>query len=67
MKFTLLEDAGRFSPEALGKGESILLQGIVDCAFLEGEKLILIDYKSDYLSQEEDPICIIIRTFHLPK
>ena len=56
MKFTLLEDAGRFSPEALGKGESILLQGIVDCAFLEGEKLILIDYKSDYLSQEEDPV-----------
>ncbi|MBR5869076.1 MAG: UvrD-helicase domain-containing protein, partial [Clostridia bacterium] len=57
LKFTLLEDAGRFAPEAVGKGESVLLQGIVDCAFEEGGDLILIDYKSDYLGREDDPVC----------
>ncbi|MCQ2446620.1 MAG: PD-(D/E)XK nuclease family protein, partial [Clostridia bacterium] len=37
-----------------GKGETILLQGIIDCAFREGESWVLIDYKSDRLKPGED-------------
>jgi len=55
LKFTLLEDAGLYREEAAGKNEKLLLQGIIDCVFLEGEDLILVDYKSDRLSSEEDP------------
>lgn len=39
-------DEGRYS------GESILLQGIIDCCFEEGGEIILIDYKTDYVNEE---------------
>lgn len=32
----------------------MLIQGIIDCYFLEGEEYVLIDYKSDYYSDESD-------------
>ncbi len=54
LKFTLTEDAGRISDEARGKGESLLLQGIVDAAFEEDGGLILLDYKTDWLSPGGD-------------
>ena len=37
-------------------GSSILVQGIIDCLFLEGDRAVLIDYKSNKMrdnSQEE--------------
>ncbi len=33
-------------------GETIILQGIIDCYFQEEGKLILVDYKTDYVSDE---------------
>lgn len=33
-------------------GESILLQGIIDCYFEEEGEIVLIDYKTDYVSDE---------------
>jgi ATP-dependent helicase/nuclease subunit A len=30
--------------------DKILLQGVVDCYFEEADKIILIDYKTDYIS-----------------
>ena len=54
LKFTLLDDAGKYDPALKGKGEKILLQGIIDCAFREDDAWVLIDYKSDRLKAGED-------------
>ena len=35
------------------KGETVVLQGVIDCYFEEEEKLVLVDYKSDYINQGE--------------
>lgn len=34
------------------KKEKLLLQGVIDCAFKEGEDWILLDYKTDFVSRE---------------
>lgn len=34
-------------------GENVVLQGIIDCYFEEGENLVLIDYKTDYVEESE--------------
>ena len=36
-----------------GNDESIILQGIIDCYFEEEDGLVLVDYKTDYISGEE--------------
>jgi len=35
-------------------GEKIIIQGVIDCYFEEKGKYILLDYKSDYVSDRED-------------
>ncbi|MBE7026135.1 MAG: helicase-exonuclease AddAB subunit AddA [Ruminococcaceae bacterium] len=35
-------------------GEMILLQGIIDCYFYEGDKIVLVDYKTDFVQADED-------------
>lgn len=34
--------------------EAVLVQGIIDCAFLEDEKWVLVDYKTDFFKDERD-------------
>lgn len=34
------------------ENEKVRLQGIIDCFFYEGEKLILLDYKTDYVTED---------------
>ena len=34
--------------------DKILLQGIIDCYFTEGEDIILLDYKTDYIDNNEN-------------
>lgn len=34
--------------------EDVLVQGVVDCAFEENGKIIIVDYKSDFVEQAED-------------
>ena len=53
-KFTLLTDAGQFYPGEAGSGceDSILIQGVVDCFFEEDGELIVIDFKTDYVTVE---------------
>ena len=49
-KFSLLCPAERFFP---GGGEdNILLQGIVDCFFEEDGELVVIDFKTDYVTMD---------------
>lgn len=42
--------------EAWGSGEQVLVQGIIDAYFLEGEEIVLVDYKTDRISQGEEAL-----------
>jgi len=35
------------------EGEHVLVQGVIDCLFAEGEKLVLVDFKTDRVSEEQ--------------
>lgn len=48
----LLAGGGAYLP-AVEKGEQILLQGVIDCLFCEGESWIIVDYKTDHLANED--------------
>ena len=47
-KFSILEDAGI-------PGEQILLQGVVDCALVETDGITVVDFKTDYVTEETLP------------
>ena len=49
-KFSILEDAGFYAPELAG--EQVLLQGVADCAILEPEGITVLDFKTDYVTEE---------------
>ena len=44
-KFFVLEDADIADPTL--QGEKVLLQGVVDCAIIESDGIIIIDFKTD--------------------
>ena len=44
-KFTVLEDANNYYPDVAG--ESILLQGVVDCAIVDEDGITILDFKTD--------------------
>ncbi|MBE6946994.1 MAG: helicase-exonuclease AddAB subunit AddA [Ruminococcaceae bacterium] len=48
-KFTVLENAEAYD-DALA-GEEILLQGVVDCAMVDEDGIVVIDFKTDYVTQ----------------
>lgn len=52
--FSVLRKAGEFYPELSGelKNEQIVIEGKLDCAFLEDDGIVLIDYKTDNISDE---------------
>lgn len=52
-KFSILEDASRFG-EGLS-GEKVLLQGVVDCALIEEDGIILLDFKTDRVTEQTMP------------
>ena len=57
-KFAVLVDASKFNSslsEELGR-EKVLIQGIADCVFEEDGKLIIVDYKTDRTTSEEELI-----------
>jgi ATP-dependent helicase/nuclease subunit A len=41
------------------RDESVLVQGMIDCFFEEGDSWVLIDYKSDYFSSEKQKMSIL--------
>jgi ATP-dependent helicase/nuclease subunit A len=49
-KFSILEDGVNYE-EALA-GEQILLQGVVDCALVEDDGITVVDFKTDYVTEE---------------
>ena len=50
LRFSLLAGAEEFFP--VPAGEQILLQGVVDCCFREGDALTVVDYKTDFVTDE---------------
>lgn len=55
-KFSILDDGSRYG-EGLEE-EQILLQGVVDCALLEGDGISVIDFKTDYVTEATLPAIV---------
>ncbi len=49
-KFSILTDGTKFDPTLVG--EEVLLQGVVDCALIEEDGIIVLDFKSDFVTDE---------------
>jgi len=49
-KFSILEDASRYYSDA--DGEQILFQGVVDCALIEDDGITVLDFKTDYVTED---------------
>jgi len=49
-KFSVLVDANRYYPDVTG--EQILLQGVVDCALVEPDGIVVVDFKTDYVTKD---------------
>ena len=52
--FTLLLPAIRLEPAA-GEDDTVLLQGVVDCAIVEDDSITIIDFKTDFVTEESLP------------
>ncbi|MBR4289510.1 MAG: helicase-exonuclease AddAB subunit AddA [Oscillospiraceae bacterium] len=52
-KFSILDDAQNYADGL--QGEQILLQGVVDCAMIEEDGITIIDFKTDYVTEETLP------------
>ena len=48
-KFSILDDSAKYTPNT--NGESVLLQGVVDCALIEPEGITIIDFKTDQVNE----------------
>lgn len=49
-KFSVLDEASRYSDGA--EDEKVLLQGIVDCAIVDEDGIIIVDFKTDRVTEE---------------
>lgn len=49
-KFSILDSGTQYDSSL--EGEQILLQGVVDCALLEEDGITVIDFKTDYVTEE---------------
>ncbi len=49
-KFSILDDASNYDPSLAN--EQILLQGVVDCAMLDSDGITIIDFKTDFVTEE---------------
>ena len=49
-KFSILQDAAVYDKDL--SGEQVLLQGVVDCALLEEDGITIIDFKTDFVTED---------------
>ena len=49
-KFSILDDAEAYGPGL--EGEKVLLQGVVDCALIEEDGITILDFKTDFVTEE---------------
>ena len=52
-KFSILDDAAQYDPSLAG--EEILLQGVMDCAMVDEDGITVMDFKTDYVTEETLP------------
>lgn len=55
-KFSILDDGSSYGDDL--EGERILLQGVVDCAIIEDDGIIVIDFKTDRIKEETLPAAV---------
>ena len=48
-KFSLLVDSQEYFPDVIN--ERVLMQGVVDCAIIDEDGIIIIDFKTDYVTE----------------
>ncbi len=53
-KFSILENGSVYDP-ALAH-EKVLLQGVVDCALIEDDGITIVDFKTDYVTEDTLPV-----------
>ena len=56
LPFSLLLPAERFDAEMKGTDEGVFIQGVIDVLFDEGDGLILLDYKTDWVKDSTELI-----------
>ena len=49
-KFSILDDAAKYFSET--QGEEILLQGVVDCAIIDEDGIVVLDFKTDFVTED---------------
>ena len=49
-KFSILDNGEEYGAEL--EGEQVLLQGVVDCALLEEDGITILDFKTDYVTED---------------
>ena len=49
-KFSILDDGNNYGTGL--EGEQVLLQGVVDCALLESDGITVLDFKTDFVTEE---------------
>ena len=52
-KFSVLVDADKYVDGI--HNEKILLQGVVDCALIQPDGIVVVDFKTDYVTEETSP------------
>ena len=52
-KFSILDDGTHYGEDL--EGEQVLLQGVVDCALVEPDGITILDFKTDYVTEESLP------------
>lgn len=55
-KFSILDDGTHYGAGL--EGEQVLLQGVVDCAILEDDGITVLDFKTDYVTEENLPYLV---------
>jgi ATP-dependent helicase/nuclease subunit A len=60
-KFSILDDASGYGDGL--EGEQVLLQGVVDCALLEDDGITVIDFKTDYVTEET--LCDVVERYRV--
>lgn len=58
-KFSILEDGISYDSDLTG--EQVLLQGVVDCALLEDDGITVLDFKTDFVT--EDTIAVVTERY----
>lgn len=49
-KFSILEDISKYHKDL--SGDSILMQGVIDCALIEDSGITVLDFKTDWITEE---------------